>query len=74
MYWMLIGSGMGVAVGICVSVGVRLGMAVLVGVSVGAGIVEVVVGRGMGVRAGKQPARRIEERTTKIRRLMFALR
>jgi len=54
---MLIGSGMGVAVGVSVMVGVRLGVDVLVAVPVGAGRVGVLVGRGGGVSAGRQPAR-----------------
>jgi hypothetical protein len=57
-----------------VAVDVRLGMGVLVVVSVVAGIVGVGVGKDKGVGAGKQPIRRIDENTTKIRRLMFALR
>jgi len=57
MYRMLIGSRKGVAVGDSVIVGARLGVDVLVGVPVGSGGVDVFVGRGAGVVAGRQAAR-----------------
>jgi hypothetical protein len=70
MYRMLIGSGMGVAVGISVPVGVRLGTGVLVEVPVGAGMVGVEVGKGDKTGAGRQPVRRASDSTTKVRRFI----
>jgi len=67
---MLIGSGMGVAVGISVPVGVRLGISVLVDVPVGGRIVGVGDETG-GVVAGRQPARKIIKRMMDIDCFIF---
>ena len=67
---MLIGSGMGVVVGICVPVGEAPGMGVPVEISVMAGM----VGVGNGGAAGAfvvQPASMISESTTKVSRFIW---
>jgi len=65
MYWMLIGSGMGVAVGIIVSVGIRLGVDELAGIAVDVGIVGV---GDAGGAAGEelQPASNASVSTSKV--------